>query len=301
MMLANKKKKKIILGSWSWSGQYKTVSNKEVEEIINLALKNNFFQFDTSPTYGKGEKILAEYRKKNKNILIDTKCGWNKKLKKTFEKDGLLEGIDFAIEKFDKINTIQLHNPRREIKKWDKIIYLLEEYKKKKLIKYSGISLARNHYFPMEVLNQFDFIQDEFNLLRVDSYYKMKKFKNCLAARSPFANGILTSNFKYSSTYSKKDHRFSWLRDERLKNIFKQKTILEGMTSDKIEKFAMDFIFSFKMFDKIIFGVRTKKQFHDLLKNLNNIKIVDKRVIKKVLETNKNNFFFKKSKNRYNN
>lgn len=301
MMLSKDIRKKIILGSWSWSGQYKAVSNKEVEEIINLALKNNFFEFDTSPTYGKGEKILAEYKKKNKKILIDTKCGWNKNLKKTFEKDGLIEGINFAIEKFEKINAIQLHNPRSEIKKWDKIIYLLEEYKKKKFIKYSGISLARNHYFPMEVLNQFDFIQDEFNLLRVDPYYKMKKFKNCLVARSPFANGILTSNFKQSSTYSKKDHRFSWLRDARLKNIFKQKTILEDMTSDRIEKFAMDFIFSFKMFDKMIFGVRTKKQFYDLLNNLNNIKVLKKDIIKKVLQINENNFFFNKSKNRYNN
>lgn len=301
MMLSSSIRKKIILGSWSWSGQYKAVSNKEVEEIINLALKNNFFEFDTSPTYGKGDKILAEYKKKNKKILIDTKCGWNKNLKKTYEKDGLIEGIDIAIEKFEKINVIQLHNPRGEIKKWDKIIYLLEEYKKKKLIKYSGISLARNYYFPMEVLNQFDFIQDEFNLLRIDPYYKMSKFKNCLAARSPFANGILTSNFKDSSTYSKKDHRFSWLRDARLENIFKQKKILEDMTSDRIEKFAIDFIFSFKMFDKVIFGVRTKKQFKDLLKNLNKIKILPKDVVKKILHINKNNFFFSKSKNRYNN
>ena len=153
----------------------------------------------------------------------------------------------------------------------------------------------------MEVLNQFDFIQDEFNLLRVDPYYKMKKFKNCLVARSPFANGILTSNFKQSSTYSKKDHRFSWLRDTRLKNIYKQKKILEDMTSDKIEKFAMDFIFSFKMFDKIIFGVRTKKQFYDLLNNLNNIKVLKKDIIKKVLQINENNFFFFFCKNRYNN
>ena len=153
----------------------------------------------------------------------------------------------------------------------------------------------------MEVLNQFDFIQDEFNLLRIDPYYKMNKFKNCLAARSPFANGILTSNFKDSSTYSKKDHRFSWLRDARLENIFKQKKILEDMTSDRIEKFAIDFIFNFKMFDKVIFGVRTKKQFKDLLKNLNKIKILPKDVVKEILHINKNNFFFSKSKNRYNN
>ena len=59
--------------------------------------------------------------------------------------------------------------------------------------------------------------------------------------------------------------------------------------------------YSIKMFDKMIFGVRTKKQFYDLLNNLNNIKVLKKDIIKKVLQINENNFFFIKSKNRYNN
>ena len=55
----------------------------------------------------------------------------------------------------------------------------------------------------------------------------MKKFKNCLAARSPFANGILTSNFNCNSKYSKKDHRFSWLKEKRLKIFVDKKNFGE--------------------------------------------------------------------------
>ena len=213
----------------------------------------------------------------------------------------MIEGIDYALEKFEKINVIQLHNPRNEIKDWDKIIDILETYRKKKLIRYLGISLARNFYFPINILNKFDFIQDEFNLLRIDPLYKMKKFKNCLAARSPLANGILTSKFNYNSKFSKKDHRFSWLRDDRLKNIYKQKKILENLSNEKIEKFAIDFIFSFKMFDKVIFGVRTNKQLTTLIENIKKVKKISKIKIKQIIKINKENFYFSSSKNKYNN
>ena len=128
---------------------------------------------------------------------------------------------------------MQLHNPRNEIQNWDEIIEILNIYKK--INKKIGISLARNFYFPNKILNKFDFIQDEFNLLRIDPIYKMRKFKNCLAARSPFANGILTSKFNYNSKFLATDHRSSWLKDKRLKNICKQKEILEKLSKDKIE------------------------------------------------------------------
>ena len=147
-----------IVGSWSWSGQYKTIPNKIVDELIDNSLNHGFYEFDTSPTYGKAENILAKYKRRNSKILINTKCGWNKDLKKSFEPKNLIEGIDISLEKFEKINVMQLHNPRNEIRNWDEIIEILNIYKKKKLIKKIGISLARNFYFPNKILNKFDFI-----------------------------------------------------------------------------------------------------------------------------------------------
>ena len=300
-MISNNIKKKIIVGSWSWSGQYKTIPDKNVHELIDISLCNGLYEFDTSPTYGKAETILAKYKRKNNKILINTKCGWDKDLKKSFEPKSLIEGIDITLEKFEKINVMQLHNPRNEIQNWDEIIEILNIYKKKKLIKKIGISLARNFYFPNKILNKFDFIQDEFNLLRIDPIYKMRKFKNCLAARSPLANGILTSKFNYNSKFLVTDHRSSWLKDKRLKNICKQKEILEKLSKDKIEKFTMDFIFSFDIFKKVIFGMRTKKQFNELIKNLSNIKKLKKDQINEIIKINMTNFYFKNSKTKYNN
>ena len=126
-------KKKVIVGYWSWSGKYKTIPNKIVDELIDNSLNHGFYEFDTSPTYGKAENILAKYKRRNSKILINTKCGWNKDLKKSFEPKNLIEGIDISLEKFEKINVMQLHNPRNEIRNWDEIIEILNIYKKKKI------------------------------------------------------------------------------------------------------------------------------------------------------------------------
>ena len=72
------------------------------------------------------------------------------------------------------------------------------------------------------------------------------------------------------------------------------------MSNEKIEKFAIDFVFSFEMFDKVIFGVRTKKQFAELIENINKIKKISKKKIDQILKINKENFYFSSSKNKYN-
>ena len=71
---------------------------------------------------------------------------------------------------------MQLHNPRDEIKNWNKVFNILQKYKKKGYIKSIGISLARNHYFSKKIMNKFDFIQDEFNLLRVADQQRYPAF-----------------------------------------------------------------------------------------------------------------------------
>ena len=63
----------------------------------------------------------------------------------------------------------------------------------------------------------------------------------------------------------------------------------------------MDFIFSFDIFKKVIFGMRTKKQFNELIKNLSNIKKLKKDQINKIIKINMTNFYFKNSKTKYNN
>tara|TARA_B100000767_G_C19750845_1_gene530727 strand:- start:1289 stop:2191 length:903 start_codon:yes stop_codon:yes gene_type:complete len=300
-MKFNYLKKKIIIGTWSWSGMYKTISVNDVKKLIKKCVSNNFIEFDTSPSYKKADKILLEFKKKNPKILINTKCGWDVNMKRTYDIDEIKKGIDSTLEKFGVINVLQLHNPRNEIKNWDLIIEMFNSYKKKRLINFSGISLARNYYFPSKILNSFDFIQDEFNLLRIDPIKKMKNYKNILAARSVLANGILTDGFNQKSAYQANDHRSAWLKGDRKKNIFKQKELLEKLTNDNIAQFALNFAIHYKMFDKYIYGFRTERQLESLINNLKNSKPLNKETIQKINSLHRDNRFFLNKKLRYNN
>ena len=129
----------------------------------------------------------------------------------------------------------------------------------------------------------------------------MKNFKKIYAIRSPFANGILTTNFSNKSTFSKNDQRHAWLYGRRKQTISKQKKIIESLTDLKIENFATNFVFSFNFIDKAIFGIRNVKHLNDLLKNIDNFKKVTPELVKKIIDLNNKNNLFTKNIYRYNN
>ena len=151
--------------------------------------------------------MLSGYKK---HIKVNTKCGYNLKgSKKTFKKSDIEATLDKSLKLFDKINILYLHNPRQEIKDWDKIINYLQELKKRKLINYTGISLARGYYFNKDILNEFDFIQEDINLLRLNNLNYLNKLKCKVVARSPLATGLLSNNFNSETKFSKIDYRYS--------------------------------------------------------------------------------------------
>ena len=62
----NNLKSKIIIGTWSLSGDYGRVDKKNANKVINECIKKKFLEFDTAPTYGKGvaDKLLSKFKKK---------------------------------------------------------------------------------------------------------------------------------------------------------------------------------------------------------------------------------------------
>ena len=172
--------KKIIIGSWSFSGNLGNTNIKDSHEAIIHAIENNLNKFDTAPVYGDGnvDKLLSIYKKK---IIINTKCGYTLDgKKKTFAESDIKYSLEKSLDMFDKINILYLHNPRNEIKNWDKVINLLNDFKKKKLINYTGISVARDFYFDKDILGEFDYIQDDMNLLRTSYLPILKGIKKKL-------------------------------------------------------------------------------------------------------------------------
>ncbi|MDC1060328.1 aldo/keto reductase, partial [Alphaproteobacteria bacterium] len=188
-------KKKIIIGTWSLTDTFGKINKKNIEEVINYSIQNDFKEFDTAPNYGSGqiEKILSEFKKKSLfKLKINTKFGNSRDNIKSFKKKDIIKSLDKSIELFNNINTIYIHNPRCSPKQIEKIIDIILEYKEKKYIKNIGISIARDFYFEKSILDKFDFIQDEVNVLFYKNLNYLKKTKARIIARSPLASGCLS-------------------------------------------------------------------------------------------------------------
>jgi len=289
---------KIIIGTWSLSGDLGFVSKKEVERVIKKSIDLGFCEFDIAPTYGKGfiDEVLSNY--KDKSLKINTKCGYNLDLKKTFDLDDIKKSLDRSIKFHGHINVFFLHNPRFEIKNWDKLISFFNNLKKLKLIKHTGISLARDFYFSKKILNSFDYIQDEINLLRIYPINKLKFINAKIIARSPLATGILSNNFYLRNKFDKNDYRFKWLRGERLKNIFFQKNQLKHIFKNTLQSSAYSFLLNLNKIDKVIFGVKNITHLNNLL-SLDNFKKIESSKLKKLIFLANKNYYLDKNKQGY--
>tara|TARA_Y100000816_G_scaffold281000_1_gene255037 strand:+ start:389 stop:1288 length:900 start_codon:yes stop_codon:yes gene_type:complete len=291
-------KKKIIIGTWSLSGDYGLIEKKKVIECLTCCVENGFIEFDTAPNYGNGfiYKILSDFKKKsNKKIKINTKCGYDDNLKsKNFSLSSIKKSVENSLDYFGEINCLLLHNPRNEISNWKNILNCMEEFKKKKLVKSIGISLAKNYLFEKKLLNEFDYVVDEFNLLRSNNYQYFQSLKSIFVSRSIFANGLLAhNNNKYR--FSKKDHRHSWFKEKRKKIIYLQLGKLHEIFGKDLKDAAYDYNNSYKFIKKFIIGVRKKEHIDWLIKKIKTKEKINISCRKKVLELN--NKYFNLDKN----
>lgn len=284
---------KVIIGTWSLSGDLGKISKKNIYKSIEQSLSKNFYEFDTAPTYGSGkiETILGEICNGEKKIKINSKCGYNMHGIKTFALDDIKKSIDLSLKKFHKINTLFLHNPRNEIKNWSSLINFLLDYKRYKHVKNIGISVARDYYFNKKIMNSFDYLQDEINLLRPQVINKLKSFNLKIMARSPLASGCLSEKLSINSKFSQNDYRNSWLGNKsRLKNILLQVEEIQKITGKNLRSFSKIFLLKEKKINKVIFGIKKPIHVDEIEKDLQNLEIVDQKKINLIFKLARNNF-----------
>ena len=156
-------KSKIIIGTWSLSGSFGSIEKKEIYNIIEFAIESGFLEFDLAPNYGFGkiEEIFADIKKQKPNIILNTKCGNNYNNTKSFNQKDIIDSLNRSLDLLKSINILYLHNPRDEVQNISELISLVLDFKRQGLIKKTGISFARNHYFDKKYVNQLDFVQDE--------------------------------------------------------------------------------------------------------------------------------------------
>lgn len=264
-------KEKIVIGTWSISGDWGDIDTKLVIEILEQAyFKYGFKEFDTAPNYGKGfsEFILGKIFYNQKDVKINTKVGSQSFGGKSFEIDDLKRSVNESLQRLncEKINTLFLHNPRHEINNYDKIYHLLSDYKSQNIISHIGLSCAKNFDYSELLKNlKFDFVQDDINLLSLSSIDKLNKEK--IYSRSPLASGLLSGNINKSTVFDKSDHRSEWLKGERLISICKRLDVIKSISPQtSIMDLALRFIHHNKGIYKTIYGIKKIDHLKNLLR-----------------------------------
>lgn len=280
---------KIIIGTRSLAGDLGKINKKEIFKTIDYSISKGFHYFDTASFYGRGlaDDVLKNFKK---DIIVDAKCGYNSDFtKKTFKVNDIKKTLELALKKFEKINIFYIHNPRNEIRDWPLIISLMKSFKKKKLINYTGISLARGYTFNQKILNSFDVIQDDINILRSSPLDYLKNFKGKIISRSVFASGCLSGKLNKNSKFDKNDYRYDWLKKNRIKSVLYQISEIKKIYKGDLKKIALGYVLK-KKINKIIIGIKKKEHINFICKN--NF-VFDKSIIKKIDYLNEVKFYNK--------
>ena len=276
--------RRIVIGTWSMSGDWGPIDLNEIIDVLEKAYyEYGFEEFDTAPNYGNGfsEFLLGKIFYNEKNILINTKVGSKPFCGKAFDLDWIKLSIEQSLYRLnrDSINVLFLHNPRNEITDYDKILALLYQYKSQGTIKKIGLSCAKGFDYSNYVeLSAFDYIQDDINLLALSSLNKEQDLY--YYARSPLANGILGGDINMHTTFPDSDHRSTWLKGKRLHSILKRVKELENVCENGIADLALRFLIHNPNIYKVIFGIRKINHLINIVELLKTQPLDDDKIFK---------------------
>tara|TARA_B100001113_G_C21123408_1_gene628562 strand:- start:7774 stop:8664 length:891 start_codon:yes stop_codon:yes gene_type:complete len=285
-------KNKIVIGTWPTSGDW---GSNDISEVVSLYRKSfyeyGFNEYDTAPNYGNGfaEFLLGKIFE-NEKVKINTKVGNLPFDQKSFEEDDIKISIEQSLKRLNRssINILFLHNPRNEIKNYDKIISLLNDYKSAGVIKGYGISCAKGFDYEKYIsLEKFDYVQDDINLLCLDKIINYRK--NKYYARSPLASGLLSGKINKSTLFEKSDHRSDWLYGERLNSLVDRVKTIKEISGDSVIDISSRFLLHSPKINKVIFGIR-KISHLDRLITVSDSNPLSKKIVNNIFQLYKNDF-----------
>ena len=202
---------KFALGTAQFSNEYGLLKKKaNVKKIFEFVNKESIIEsIDTSPFYGKAEKLIGKYLKRD--IKITTKINPFKFISTKKNLDIFKKDLDISLRnlKLETIDGILFHKESdiKKIKK-DTFFYYLDELIKNKIIKKVGFSTYNTNNFKKNLnIYNFKLIQLPLNIFNSNVNYihtislMKKKFKLEFHARSIFLQGLglfeKVNNYKF--------------------------------------------------------------------------------------------------------
>lgn len=268
---------KLIIGTAQFIKHYGIFrkNQKQFNNFLGL-FKNKNITFDTSPTYSSVEKFIGR-NFKNKKISSKLPSLQNIPSKRIEEKINFFINQTLKDTQCKKIDYYLVHDENDLIKKdAKKIFYILEKFKKKKIISKIGVSIY--DFSKLErIIDRFklDVVQVPFNIIdrRLIKFYKKnkKKLKNIkIHIRSVFLQGLLLAD--YNLAKRKINNRqslnvlfeyFNWCDKSKLKKI----------------QICLNFLNSNRFFNNLVVGFDNVAQYKDFSNYYkNSIKIYPKKI-----------------------
>jgi len=124
----------------------KPISDKEAYEILSLAKEAGINFFDSSDMYGDGlaEKRLGVFFSGSHDVVIATKCGFDKNENRRFDRPYVMKTIDGSLRRLkrERIDLFQFAKATLSHIEQDDLIETVSYLKEKGKIAYAGISVG---------------------------------------------------------------------------------------------------------------------------------------------------------------
>ena len=134
---------KLIIGSAQFGFKYgykrKKINKNQYPIISNIIKKNSLFRFDTAMNYRESEEVIGRFRFK-KNIITKLKLPKSKpKNLKTWVEKKINQSLKKL--KIKQLYGLLIHDVNDLLNYPNKLLLILNEFKKKKIISKLGISV----------------------------------------------------------------------------------------------------------------------------------------------------------------
>ena len=280
---------KIVLGTANFNQKYgiynsKIKNIKEIKEILTFLKKNKVLYIDTAFSYKLSKNFVTKFNFNNFKIITKLKLPLSNKIRfiNKLEEKVKIDLNNFRIKKFE---AILIHNTKDIKSKYgDKLISSLENLKKKKLVKYLGISVYEKKEVNFALKKfKFNLIQFPANIfdqrfLDYNFLNKLKKHKIKLQVRSIFLQGLLLKKID-------KVNKFNHKKILKNKIVELENWCIKNNISKQIA--SLLFIKKQKKIDLLTLGVDNLNQLKEnlaILKkrevfNFKKFEILDKKII----------------------
>jgi aryl-alcohol dehydrogenase-like predicted oxidoreductase len=247
----------IGFGCWGIGGEaYGKTNDNESIAALETAVDLGINFFDTSPFYGRSEKLVGETLKK-KDVIIATKFGMITSTHSDFSVSHFEKSLDNSLRVLGRVDLMQLHSPELS-QITPELIDALKKAQQAGKVRCYGLS-TRSPSDADRMWREFNIFQINFNiadmrLLKTSSY----EFGDGIIARTPFAFGFLADSCENKAG----SHIDPYKKQTEIWQLYKQ-TLREEL--GEVENLALRFCLSYNV-STVIPGMLSAQQVKENVK-----------------------------------